>query len=338
MGIEDPSSGTTIPLSTLGTVIYADTRSCTDDNLSCLPHIVLSSDAHWDPHGIQFPAHCGDREVASITTSHTCQDFNSKTDANIGSIYFNPFKLVSRLVASIQVTGPNQEKQDIPSSKTFTMVTPEDIGNRWFIGLAQANKTIKHTTQHILRSAILPLAHRYKVDRMYEWPQLKCTIYTDAMNGCHKSLDGNKHAQVFATEQFFVASYPMESKSMSGQALKDFISDSGVPDRITCDGPSEQVGKRTEFMAQVQKHHIDLSLSEPGRHNQSKVEQVICELHKKWFRIMHKKRVPKQLWDYGLRWTCDVMQCISTEAGSSTPVGKHHWKSSQGTPWTSRSS
>ena len=33
LGIEDPFSGTIIPLSTLGTVIYADTRSCTDDDL-----------------------------------------------------------------------------------------------------------------------------------------------------------------------------------------------------------------------------------------------------------------------------------------------------------------
>ena len=52
-------------------------------------------------------------------------------------------------------------------------------------------------------------------------------------------------------------------------------------------------------------------------HNQSKVEQVIRELRKKWFRVMHKKHVPKRLWDYGLRRTCDVMQCTSTEAGSA---------------------
>ena len=104
---------------------------------------------------------------------------------------------------------------------------------------------------------------------------------------------------------------------MSGQALKEFISDFGVPNHITHDGASEQVGKRTEFMAQVRKHHIDLSLSEPGRNKQSKVEQVIREPHKKWFRVMHKKHVPKRLWDYGLRWTCDVMQRTSTEAGSA---------------------
>ena len=89
--------------------------------------------------------------------------------------------------------------------------------------------------------AVIPLACRYKVDRMYERPWLKCTIYTNAMNGCHKSLDGNKYTQVFATEQFFVATYPMESKSMSSQVLKEFISDFGVPDCITCDGASEQV-------------------------------------------------------------------------------------------------
>ena len=32
---------------------------------------------------------------------------------------------------------------------------------------------------------------------------------------------------------------------------------------------------------------------------------------------MHKKCVPKRLWDYGLRWTCDVMQRTSTEARSA---------------------
>ena len=32
---------------------------------------------------------------------------------------------------------------------------------------------------------------------------------------------------------------------------------------------------------------------------------------------MHKKRVPKRLWDYGLRWTCDMMQHTSTEARSA---------------------
>ena len=71
------------------------------------------------------------------------------------------------------------------------------------------------------------------------------------MNGRYKSLDGNKHAKIFANELFFATTYPMEHKSSTGQVLKQFISDSGIPDKLVCDGAVEQVGKRTEFQATV---------------------------------------------------------------------------------------
>ena len=77
------------------------------------------------------------------------------------------------------------------------------------------------------------------------------TIHMDTMNGRYKSLDGNKHAQIFANESFFATAYPMEHKSSTGQALKQFISDFGIPDKLVCDGAAEQVGKRTEFQATV---------------------------------------------------------------------------------------
>ena len=59
-------------------------------------------------------------------------------------------------------------------------------------------------------------------------------------------------------------------------------------------------------MEQVWKHHIDIHTTEPGRYNQSKVEGVIRELRKNWFRTMHRKRVPKRLWDYSLKWVSEV--------------------------------
>ena len=95
------------------------------------------------------------------------------------------------------------------------------------------------------------------------------------MNGWHKSLDGNKHAQVFANESFFAVAYPMEKKATAGQALKQFIADFGIPDQLVCDGAAEQVRKRTEFQNVVCKHDINLHVTEPHRHNQSKVEGVI---------------------------------------------------------------
>ena len=164
-------------------------------------------------------------------------------------------------------------------------------------------------------SAILPLAWRYQADRMFIRLRICGTIYTDTMNGRYKSLDGNKHAQIFANESFFATAYPMEHKSSAGQALKQFISDFGIPDRLVCDGAAEQVGKRTEFQSTVQKHAIDLHVTKPHRHNQSKVEGIVWEIRKCWFRIMLKKKVPKWLWDYGIKWVCEVMQHTASTSG-----------------------
>ena len=128
------------------------------------------------------------------------------------------------------------------------------------------------------------------------------------MGGRHKSLDGNKYTQVFANDSFFAVSYPMDKKSSAGQALKQFIADFGIPDQIICDGLGEQTGKRMEFAATVRKHGIDIHLTEPDQHNQSKVEGVIRELRKRWFRVMLMQQVPNRLCDYGIRWVCQIMQ------------------------------
>ena len=91
----------------------------------------------------------------------------------------------------------------------------------------------------------------------------------------------------------------MELKSSAGQALKQFISDFGIPDKLVCDGAAEQVGKRTEFQSTVRKHAI----------------VVVREIRKLWFRIMLKKKVPRQLWDYGVMCVCKVMQCTASTSG-----------------------
>ena len=142
-----------------------------------------------------------------------------------------------------------------------------------------------------MHSAILPLAWRYRVDRMFIRLRIYGTIYMDTMNGRYKSLDGNKYTQSFANESFFAPAYPMEHKSSAGQALKQFISDFVIPDKLVCDG-AEQVGKQTEFQSMVQKHAINLHVTEPHHHNQSKVEGIVWEIRKHWFRIMLRKKVP----------------------------------------------
>ena len=79
-----------------------------------------------------------------------------------------------------------------PYDKTFLLwtfqsrechsgIAPADISEQWYVGLSQANNTLNATTQQLVHSALLPLSHRYQVDRMYEHLRIRGTIYTDTM-------------------------------------------------------------------------------------------------------------------------------------------------------------
>ena len=155
--------------------------------------------------------------------------------------------LMSSHVQVAEVATPSA-LQDVPLAQTFqsnerhSTVTPSDLSERWYIGLGQATQTLKVTTQWLMCSAILPLARQYRADRMFTRPRIHGTIYTDTMNGCCKSLDGNKHAQIFANESFFATAYPIEHKSSASQALKQFIYDFSILDKLVCDGAAEQAG------------------------------------------------------------------------------------------------
>ena len=98
---------------------------------------------------------------------------------------------------------------DVPTPPSFTTgnrhtdVSPTDLAERWCISIPQAMQTLKKTTQNFVRSAILPLTRRYRADRMFYRKTLAGEWSTDTMDGRIKSLDGNRHAQVFANKGYF---------------------------------------------------------------------------------------------------------------------------------------
>ena len=65
----------------------------------------------------------------------------------------------------------------------------------------------------------MPLAQRYRADRVNEHQLLRGHFYTDTLDGGCKSLDGNGYAQVFANKHMFAVVYTMQTKSMAGDAL-----------------------------------------------------------------------------------------------------------------------
>ena len=151
---------------------------------------------------------------------------------------------------------------------------------------------------------------------MFRRKLLEGDWFTDTLDGRTPSLSGNRYGQVFANKGYFACIYPMDSKSKAGDALKTFCTEFGVPDKLTFDGSKEQTGKGTEFMRQIRRNDINFHVIEPELHNQNPAEGVIREIRRKWFRIMVRKRVPRKLWDYGMRWVCEVMNITYTTAGS----------------------
>ncbi len=212
--------------------------------------------------------------------------------------------------------------QDVPQLKTFqskgrhSSITAEDLCERWQIGLAQAKETLKRTSQRLMRSAVMPLARRYHADRMFFKKRLRGMWSSDTMDGRVKSLDGNRYGQVFANNNFFAEVYPMATKKDAGLAFKEFIKDYGVPEELTIDGSKEQNAKGTVFNKACRANDVKVTRTETERSNQNPAEGVIREVRRKWFRTMIRKRVPRRLWDYGIRWTCQIMQRTSTQAGS----------------------
>ena len=59
-------------------------------------------------------------------------------------------------------------------------------------------------------------------------------------------------------------------------------------------------------MEKVRKQRIYFQVIEPERYNQNPAEGIIREIRRKWFRIMFRKKVPKEFWDYGMRWVCEI--------------------------------
>lgn len=308
-----------IPLMSDGTVIHFSSRTPTEKELHECRRVELSSEAEWNPRDVSFPE-APDRVeegklMSRVSAIQVQRQQHNRSDCNCDvSIHLELPSIVERLISEVRVTDV---LEDVPQRRTFVSnerhcsVSAAELRERWGIGLTQASNTIGITTQTGVRSAIMPLSRRYKADRVFKRPLMRGQFFTDTMDGRLKSLDGNKYAQIFATKELFVVAYPMQSKTSAGEGLRQFVHEYGRPEHLTFDGSREQCGKETEFMKNVRKYSINYRVTEPDCPNHNSAEGVIQEICKKWFRIMVKKHVPKQLWDYGLWWVCEIQNRTS---------------------------
>ena len=81
----------------------------------------------------------------------------------------------------------------------------------------------------------MPLARRCRKDIVFHTKRLAFMWAIDTMYGQVNYLDGNQYAQMFSNGTYFAKIYPIYNKADTGQSLKTFVMELGVPEEMTVD-------------------------------------------------------------------------------------------------------
>ena len=182
----------------------------------------------------------------------------------------------------------------------------ELIADLWCSGIKNSQATLGVTSQRRVRSAALPLARRYRSDRVFSMRRLNALFATDTLFSDVKSLNQNRCAKVFSQNVGFNVTYTMIllTEDYLGYLYRDFCHDFEIPEHLKFDGYSLQARRNTLFMKTLRKYDTQYHVSIPCRPNDNPTEGSIRELKKRWYCIMHKNKNPERLWDHR-------MACIS---------------------------
>ena len=332
-------TNTLVDLQTKGTLIYGVTRTPTAYELEHCPRHVITSDNVWSPHDVQMSALETDptQHIDPYTAAYIFCELDQTINDDFRILGDSSTLLDERLICcadsdtSRLIAGVDSVKNDLPfphtfiSTKRHTDVSPEELANRWMIGLQQAKETLAATTQFYVRSAILPLARRYRTDRYFYRNRLTGTFAADLYHGRSISGRGNKYCFIVAHPNGFCAAFPQKTRysNETTDSLKLFTREWGIPEKLVVDGGSELVGPNTSFMKQIKYYDIKLHVSETRTPQQNPAEGIIREIRKKWNRIKNHRNVHERLWDYGVIWVCEILRhtvSFSRYADRRTPI------------------
>ena len=309
---------TFVTLRAKGTKLLFDSRAPTDRELATCPHINMTSKVPWNPGTVQ---------LGKVSVAHEDPvDDPRSNEAELRQLDpimqgMNEWRTVQAAIVDgqrfLQQVGRTGDERfaDVPvrpsfvSTERHTKATAEKLSERLGIGLHRARATLRSTLQRGTRSAILPLARRYRADRMFLRPRLKGKFSTDTAYFNHKSIRGNIASQIYFHKSGFYSCHHLSKvdDKQVGPTLKKFIAEYGIPEHLTMDGAAVQVGRNTSFMETINRATIDYHISRPYRPEENPAEGGIRELKRRFYRLVVKHGIPERLWDFVLDYVVDTM-------------------------------
>mmetsp|Transcript_11237 Transcript_11237/g.16168 ORF Transcript_11237/g.16168 Transcript_11237/m.16168 type:complete len:1367 (+) Transcript_11237:2028-6128(+) len=272
--IVDNKEGITMPFSMYGCISYLPTRLPTDAELKSCRYIDMTCELEWDPYSDSF------RE-----SERPFRNINADTMESI------------KQQRQIGATLSSERRSDVDANT---------LAQRLGISQHLSAATLKCTTQKASRHITEPFTRRVKTRQSaLRYPRLNDYLYSDTMfSDVVSKPRQNICAQLFVTSKRYSRIYPMRTKGQAGEKLNQFITSTGIPLGLITDGAKEEtLGQWNEVR---KKYLITQRITEPHSPWQNKAESEIGGTKAHHRRLMDRKRVPEELWDFGLEYTADL--------------------------------
>jgi hypothetical protein len=161
--IYDPDNNFRIPLSLKGVTSYFTTRTPTPLEIESCKWIILSDERNWDPHSEAF----SELEENFVHFVQYEREHGPEPDQNL-------FQVISRLKPKANYTSDMEQLSPIFDDKHIISLaststssrlhySAKELASSWGIGIEQAKKTLKCTTQIGMRNTLHPIERRFKI-------------------------------------------------------------------------------------------------------------------------------------------------------------------------------
>lgn len=253
--------------------------------------------------------------VSSVAASITAHNHETN-DSPLDGVY-SPSQFYDRLIMMAQVNRCDEvprHTKGVYSDTRHSIVGAKRIMQVFGVSAPKAKDIMQTTTQGSLRTAHHPITRRYRAlhGLGLDDNRLEGQFHIDWMVAGTKAMSQETGAQVLANGRGFVRAYPASSNTteLASQALDEFCQDVGVPRRLHSDRAKEYCANGCKFLRNAKRKHIELTYTEPGRHEMHDIDVEIRELKKRYQDKMHKKGVPTRLWPYVLVHQAEIMSLI----------------------------
>jgi hypothetical protein len=315
------SEGYHIPLSYRSGLPYMDMRPPTDEELQQLPHIILTSDAVWDP--------------STLDDEFSFEEISQDAPFDATALDLDP-----RVNATGEYTGNLQDDIDLiladchqtrTVSNTVTVAKPDLELLRPFFGwvpVDRIKKTIDSTTQFARASVRLPMRKHFKsrfpAYNVHRWNE---SVATDTFFCDTPAHDDGILGHAGATmAQLYVGKtssktvvYPMRLESDMSKTLEDLIRNHGAPNSLFSDNAKAQCGKRVLDILRL--YGIKDFQSEPHHQHQNFAERKIGDTKRLTDAIMDRTGTQARFWLLCLLYVVFLLNHLSSDAlGGLTPI------------------